>query len=86
MGQGLPLVLPGGPWAGSLGHLRGLLRAWAAAHRARPGAREMAWELGVTGLDFSPSSATDWQWDPRTVGEWGGKGLGNRQGLCKGER
>lgn len=28
---------------------------------------------GSTGLGLSPSSATDWQWDSRTVGEWGGE-------------
>ena len=42
--------------------------------------------LGSTGLGLCPSSATDWQWDSRTVGEWGGKDFINCQVLCKGER
>lgn len=50
------------------------------------GAGELGSELGVTGLSFHPSSATDWHWDPRTVREWGGKGFSNCQVLCKGER
>lgn len=83
MGQGLLLMLPGASGQEAWHIFR---QGAAAAHRVRPGAWEMATELGVTGLRFSPSSATDWQWDPRTVGEWGGKGLGNCQGLCKGER
>ena len=74
--------------------VRGLLETWAAAHRAMPGAGEpgsrgageLGSELGVTGLSFRPSSATDWHWDPRTVREWGGKGFSNCQVLCKGER
>lgn len=58
MGQGLLLLLLGarGQEAQDV-FSRGLLQTGAVAHRAVPGAGE----LGVTGLGFGPSSATDWQ-------------------------
>lgn len=73
--------------AGDLGcSPQGNAGSWGAGEPGSRGAGELGSELGVTGLSFRPSSATDWHWDPRTVREWGGKGFSNCQVLCKGER
>lgn len=55
-GLGRLLVLPGASGQEAWDIFR---QGVAAAHRARPGTREMASELGVAGLGFSPRSATD---------------------------
>lgn len=55
--------------------VRGPLETWARACMQR---QELgSWEFGlrVTGLGLNPSSATNWHWDLRTVGERKEKGL-----------